>query len=433
MWLDSKAVLHVVDIDTHFNSASFLQGQTVEHVWDAFLSCWTTLYTGHPEKVRVDQGSAFTSLRWTRLCDKVGIEVKESGIEHHNALGSGERYHDPLRRVFKKIRHETPELDRTIALRIAVKALNDTMGPEGLVPSLLVFGCLPRLTPVNSHNPAQKQRMRALHEARKEMASVTAELRIRKALMTRAHPNTDIIINQGDKVRVFRETDRKYIGPFPVIRVDGKKVFVLQNDTEKQYSLHQVVLSEQYENILNGDAQIDDLRARMTHFISEQRKESRETFNINITELLEPSDPRTNCDDAKAAKEKELQDLLRRGTWKVIAHDELPKNANIVTGGFVVTIKDTETNNPRFKARFVIHGNRDKDKNALVHTSSTVKHSSTRLLIALAACFGFRLWSQDVSQAYLQSASQLIRDVYLKPGKDLEIYGPKLLKLLRPL
>ena len=106
--------------------------------------------------MRVDQGSPCTSVRWTRLCDKVGIEVKESGIEHHNALGAGERYHDPLRRVFKKVKHEYPGLNRELALRISVKSINDTMGPEGLVPSLLVFGCLPRFSASDSNVVEQK-------------------------------------------------------------------------------------------------------------------------------------------------------------------------------------------------------------------------------------------------------------------------------------
>lgn len=42
-WLESKAVLHVVDIDTHFSAASFLKQRTVEAVWDAFVSCWASL------------------------------------------------------------------------------------------------------------------------------------------------------------------------------------------------------------------------------------------------------------------------------------------------------------------------------------------------------------------------------------------------------
>lgn len=434
MYLENKAVLHIVDIDTHFNSAQFLKGNTVEDVWDAFLSCWSTLYIGHPHKIRVDQGSAFTSVRWTRLCDNAGIECQESGIEHHNALGPGERYHDPLRRVFRKVKHEHPSLNNELALRLSVKAINDTMGPEALVPSLLVFGCLPRFPATTSNIVEQQKRMKALSEARREMSTITAELRIRQALLSRVPRNADTIIEPGQKVKVYRETDRKYIGPFPVSRVDGKQIFVLQNEVEKKYSLHQVLPIDQYNKILNGDAQLEDLNEMMVQFTSEPtEKQQHPIFNAHITEILKSSDPRTMSEEAKKARKKELEDLIRRGTWKVVAYDEIPKNANIMTGGFVITIKDTETDTPRFKARFVIHGNRDKDKNALVHTSTTVKHSSTRLLVALAACFGFRIWSQDISQAYLQSASELIRDVYLKPGKDLEIEGGKLLKLLRPL
>lgn len=58
MWLDGHATLHVVDIDTHLSSTSLqemLDGQTVEHVWESFLECWTTLCTGFPDKIKVDQ------------------------------------------------------------------------------------------------------------------------------------------------------------------------------------------------------------------------------------------------------------------------------------------------------------------------------------------------------------------------------------------
>ena len=50
-----------------------------------------------------------------------------------------------------------------------------------------------------------------------------------------------------------------------------------------------------------------------------------------------------------------------------------------------------------------------------------------------AAIFGFRIWSTDVSQAYLQSESNLLRDVYFKPSKEFDLSSGQLLKLLRPL
>lgn len=42
MWLDGYTTLHVVHVDTHFSSASILSVQTVEHIHEWFLECWTT-------------------------------------------------------------------------------------------------------------------------------------------------------------------------------------------------------------------------------------------------------------------------------------------------------------------------------------------------------------------------------------------------------
>lgn len=137
MWVDSKDVLHVGNLDTHLSSATYLKRQTVEAVWDAFVSCWTSLYIGSPEKLWVDQGSAFTSVRFTRGCDAVGTVILHSGVESHSSLESGERYHRPVRRIFIKIRHDAPDIEAEAALRLPIKAMNDICT---LVPSLLVFG-----------------------------------------------------------------------------------------------------------------------------------------------------------------------------------------------------------------------------------------------------------------------------------------------------
>lgn len=49
------------------------------------------------------------------------------------------------------------------------------------------------------------------------------------------------------------------------------------------------------------------------------------------------------------------------------------------------------------------------------------------------AIFSFRLWSQDVTQTYLQSAGKFLRDVYVKPPKELQLAPNQLLKLIQPL
>jgi len=434
MWIDKKAALHIVDIETHFSAASFLKQQTVESVWDAFITCWASLYTGFPMKLRVDQGSSFTSVRWTKRCEHVGTIVQTSGVESHNSIGNGERYHAPLRRIFNKVKYENPKMDRNVALKLAVKACNDTLGPEGLVPSVLVFGCMPRFPSVDSTIPAQKERMLALQEARKEMATITAELRLKKALLSKVPRNADLTVETGDMVRIYRETDKKYIGPFPVIRMDGKQVYVIQNDREVQYSLHQILPAVKYDSMVNGTYVTDILRAVTPSLKSSiKTKDTDSTAKVMITEILHRSDPRTQTPEAAIARRKEIENLVRRGTWELVLEEQVPPDANVISGSFVITIKNVETTEPMFKARFVAHGNRDSEKYQLVHNITTTRPSSVRLLVAIASIMGFDIWSEDISQAYLQSASVLLRDVYMKPNRHLSIPAGHLLKILRPL
>lgn len=98
-----------------------------------------------------------------------------SGIELHSSIGVGEKYHGPLRRVFLKVSDEHPTLDPATILRLALKGCYDTLGPNGLVQTLLVFGALPSLPTANPTLPKQRERMCALQSARREMEQITNE------------------------------------------------------------------------------------------------------------------------------------------------------------------------------------------------------------------------------------------------------------------
>lgn len=63
----------------------------------------------------------------------VGV-VCRGPVEAHWAIGRIERAHPPLRRAYEIIEKEIGYIkDDRIILQIAVKALNDTAGPKGLV------------------------------------------------------------------------------------------------------------------------------------------------------------------------------------------------------------------------------------------------------------------------------------------------------------
>lgn len=53
-----------------------------------------------------------------------------------------------------------PDIDADYALSLAVNAVNDTVGPKGIVPSLLVFGIYPRFRLSSAHPGLKNQRER---------------------------------------------------------------------------------------------------------------------------------------------------------------------------------------------------------------------------------------------------------------------------------
>lgn len=162
MSLLGKSVLHIVDKDTLFSAASVLSSERSKAVWDTFLRLWARAYTGYPDAIHDDQGPQFQSAEWKGYLRGCSIRIIDSGVESHNTLGAGERYHEYLRQVFRKVQEESPELPKEEALSIAVYGMNCTAGPNGLSPILLVFGIVPRLPIRPAALPKQQERFAAL-------------------------------------------------------------------------------------------------------------------------------------------------------------------------------------------------------------------------------------------------------------------------------
>ena len=71
------------------------------------------------------------------------IKVKEVPIKVHNSVGKVEWYYIPLYRVYEIISLKLKGASKELTLQMAVKAVNDFTGLDGLVPILLVFGTYP--------------------------------------------------------------------------------------------------------------------------------------------------------------------------------------------------------------------------------------------------------------------------------------------------
>jgi hypothetical protein len=78
---------------------------------------------------------------------------------------------------------------------MAFKALNNTAGPDGLVPTLLVFGAYPRMTELDAPSPTVTQRANAVKKAMAEIRKLRAERQVADTLSMRNGPKTDAVHN----------------------------------------------------------------------------------------------------------------------------------------------------------------------------------------------------------------------------------------------
>lgn len=203
---------------------------------------WVLPYIGHALEIHADQGPQFRSRRFASYTGMAGVKPRLSGVEGHNSLGVVERYHHYLRHIFRKVRDSFANISMKDALGIATTAMNDTAGPKGMVSSLLVFRVMPRtLLPGSVQLPGQIERMRAMQAARKDMSKEIASSRTSTALRSLVPAATNYNIIIGSEVLVFKENPlNKWIGPFCVLDVKDKTVFVNAEGHTTQLSIDKV-------------------------------------------------------------------------------------------------------------------------------------------------------------------------------------------------
>lgn len=154
---------------------------------------------------------------------------------------------------------------------------------------------------------------------------------------------------------------------------------------------------------------------------------------VLVTEVLHSRSDQINDPLSEIPKAREIIGLLEKGTSEVICEEELPKDSNVLGDRFLLVIKNAETQDPVYKSSFVVQRHTDPEKQTGIRSSTTLLRYSFRVLIALATVSGFMIWSQDVSQAYLQSAEDPLRDVYDRVPDEFKFQFRQLLKILKPL
>jgi hypothetical protein len=233
-YINSKPVLHIVDEATRYQAGKWLKDMSARITWETLRSCWIDTYLGPPDRITTDAGTNFDSKEFKQLASTVNTKVKIVPVEAHNSIGIVERYHGPVRRAYEIIIEELKDhgISRDAALQMAFKAINDSVGPDGLVPTLLVYGAFPRMTEYDPPSPSIAERATAIKKAIDEVQKQRAKRQVQDALRTRNGPNTTAIhdLKLNSDVLVWRDTKAgqkgHWDGPFRLISKEGEDCVV---------------------------------------------------------------------------------------------------------------------------------------------------------------------------------------------------------------
>lgn len=466
-YINSRPVLHIVDESTRFSAGKFLQNISAKHTWEVLKMCWIDTYLGPPDLITTDAGKNFVSKEFKEYTGTMGIRVKTVPVEAHNSIGMVERYHPLIRRIYQILRVELPDVNEDAILQMSFKAVNDTAGPNGLVPTLLAFGAYPRMTDRDAPAPTVAQRVKAMDKAMAEVRKVRAERQVADALAIRNGPRrTDVHdLPLNSPVLVWREGNTgqsgHWDGPFTLLSIEGETCVVKINSGPTSFRSTVVKPYFQSPNDQISDPFNEPLQPEPLQIASEVDAPATDENTSEITSVppvlpqIPPQVPKrgrgrprkypllTRLADIEVylqydeSRQKELNGLLEKGVFELCDIDDVPDGVRLFNSRFVDEIKLQGTDKAFEKSRLVVQAYNDEEKELVLTQSPTIQRVSQRLILCIAAMGGHELYLRDISQAYVQSTTNLNRQFYVRPPKELQnqlgLNERSILKVLKPL
>jgi len=479
-YFSGKPVLHVICESTGFQAGSFLTDMTAETTWKTLKKCWIDTYLGPPDVITTDSGTNFAAELFRAEAKLAGITCQQVPVEAHHSIGKIERAHKMLRRAYDIILEESGGSPEE-ALQAAFSAVNATAGPDGLVPTLLVFGAYPRISMDSPPSASQIQRANAHSKALGELRKLSTQRRLRDALNTRNGPDTERVmplsLALGSSVLVWREGHKEWQGPFQVLSVTDKDVTVdmingpttfrstvvrpynrWNEQSEPQEESNQIPFEypEPKPQRKRGRPTKQEAAARRaeerqskadnkritrsskihkeTSFLTEKERKSYET----AVELRAKGAIKTSGEPFELSDQAEIESLMEAGVIKAITLRPEHKQAKIFGCRLVREVKGQSTAQPYEKSRLVAQGYSDEEKRSLLTQAPTILRCSQRLILALVPSLmqqGLHVAIRDITQAYTQSETDLQRTVLLRLPRELRSKYPDntVLKVIKPL
>ena len=207
--------------------------------------------------------------------------------------------------------------------------MNDTLGPEGIVPSALAFGEFPSIRTFYGPpdiRPTLTERAEIAHNARKMMASELARTKVRRAL-NHDVPKSDGVVHQpGNLVYVWCETPSggksgEWTEQFKVNTVNGlDRIVAIQDEKGNPKQFNHIQVKPYFLESVKTNY-MKSLYAGLSPYMFDRLPKPK---TIRLTEVIPTNDPRSESPEMRCAIYDEVQDLIRRGASKIFLKRELP-------------------------------------------------------------------------------------------------------------
>ena len=103
--------------------------------------------------------------KFKQYATNMGIIIKNTPVEAHHFISMIERYYGPLRQVYSIITTKISGIKPNLALQMFFKAINDSVGLNELVSTLLVFDTYSKMTKLDAPSPSITQYTMAIRKA----------------------------------------------------------------------------------------------------------------------------------------------------------------------------------------------------------------------------------------------------------------------------
>lgn len=151
-------------------------------------------------------------------------------MEAHWLIGKIEKYYILICCTYDVIQTEIRDIiSKNTILQTAFKVVNDIIGPDNLIPTLLVFLAYLWIVTNLSFSPSQQQRVNVLAKAMTKFRKLKAQRGVQDTLKIRNWRNTiqRLLLAQslGSQVQIYREKER-WTEPFKVLDITDAKITV---------------------------------------------------------------------------------------------------------------------------------------------------------------------------------------------------------------